>query len=106
MGEISALTGVTRKTLFYYDRTGLLKPVKRTGSQQHKLYDSGSLEKLRMIIEYREAGLAIAEIRLLVNDPCCDRMEILHSALQRIMSLRDQKEEEIRRLTRMIEELQ
>ena len=103
VGEISALTGVTRKTLFYYDRTGLLKPVRRYGSQQHKLYDAESLIRLKEIIEYREAGLSIAEIRALVNDPDCDKAKILRGALERIMSLRDQKEEEIRRLKRMIE---
>ena len=105
VGEISALTGVTRKTLFYYDRTGLLKPVQRTGSQHHKLYNNDSLMKLRKIIEYREAGLSIAEVRTLVNDPDCDTKRILYTALERIRAQKTQKEAEIAKLITMIEQL-
>ena len=39
VGEICRITGITRKTLFYYDRIGLLVPYKRTEPQQFKLYD-------------------------------------------------------------------
>lgn len=106
VGEICALTDVTRKTLFYYDRRGLLKPVQRTGSQQHKLYDNDSLLKLRQIIRYRDAGLTIAEITILINDPKCDAEKILREALQRIIGLKEQKEAEIIRLRQLIEELQ
>ena len=105
VGEICSLTGVTRKTLFYYDRINLLKPVRRTGAQKHKLYDSSSLERLKKILEYRDAGLQIAEIRLLVNDPSCSEQEILEQALNRIMDLRNEKDREIRKLKKMIERL-
>lgn len=105
VGEISALMNVTRKTLFYYDRTGLLKPAERTGTQQHKLYDNESLMKLKQIIRYRDAGLCIAEIKELINDPECDRQKILTEALKRISALKEQKETEIIRLKQLISEL-
>ena len=105
VGEICVLTGVTRKTLFYYDRIDLLKPVRRTGAQKHKLYDSGCLERLRQILEYREAGLQIAEIRELVNDPDCDAQAILEKALARIIEQKNEKEAEIRKLQDMIKRL-
>lgn len=105
VGEICTLLGVTRKTLFYYDRADLLKPVERSGSQQHKLYDSASLERLKEILNYRDAGLTIAEIRILVNDPHCDRQKILLGALERITHLKEEKEEEIRKLKQMIDSL-
>ena len=102
VGEICILTGVTRKTLFYYDRIDLLRPVRRTGAQKHKLYDNTSLEQLRQIIEYRDAGLQIAEIRQLVSDPECNKKEILENALKRITEQKSEKEKEIRRLQDMI----
>ena len=56
VGEICRITGITRKTLFYYDRIGLLVPYERTEPQQFKLYDRERLERLNGIIEYRGAG--------------------------------------------------
>ena len=38
VAEISSITGVTRKTLFYYDKIGLLNPTNRIGPQMHKFY--------------------------------------------------------------------
>ena len=49
VGEICRITGITRKTLFYYDRIGLLVPYERTEPQQFKLYDRERLERLNGI---------------------------------------------------------
>ncbi|MBQ1321890.1 MAG: MerR family transcriptional regulator, partial [Solobacterium sp.] len=68
VSDICSLTGVTRKTLFYYDRIGLLKPVARSGPQNSKLYDQEGLRKLQRILRYREAGLQISEVRGLLRD--------------------------------------
>lgn len=105
VGEICSLCGVTRKTLFYYDRTGLLAPSLRSGTQAHKLYDSEALTQLKEIIEYREAGLTIAEIRILVHDENCDKHQILENALMRIIDQKDEKEKEILKLREMISQL-
>lgn len=65
--EVCAIAGVTRKTLFYYDRIGLLEPTLRQGEQKHKLYDDEAVDRLLMIRRYRDAGLEINEIRMLLN---------------------------------------
>ena len=44
--EICEKYGITRKTLFYYDRIGLLKPAKRLGRQSFKYYDVAALKRL------------------------------------------------------------
>ncbi len=69
VGEVCQAANVTRKTLYYYDRIGLLKPTERSGGQNYKLYDDDAVDKLKRIREMRRAGLKIAEIKTVLNDP-------------------------------------
>lgn len=87
--DLVMLTGITRKTLFYYDHIDLLKPDQRTGTQQNKLYTEESYQKLLKVLKYRQAGIHINEIKqiLVMNEE--DRELFLHSVICRI-------EEEIR----------
>ena len=105
VSDICSLTGVTRKTLFYYDRIGLLKPVARSGPQNSKLYDQEGLRKLQRILRYREAGLQISEVRGLLRDDT-DHQTILLAALARLRQEREQKEEQIFLLMELLEETQ
>ena len=61
--EICKLTGVTRKTLYYYDKIDLLKPVCRAGKQRSKRYSDEAVEILKQIKKYQEAGLTLTEIK-------------------------------------------
>ena len=46
VNEVSKLTGVSIRTLQYYDTIGLLKPIEYTESG-YRLYDDTSLERLQ-----------------------------------------------------------
>lgn len=46
VNEVSRLTGVSIRTLQYYDKIGLLKPARRTESG-YRLYDDTALERLQ-----------------------------------------------------------
>ena len=102
VGEVCRLTGTTRKTLFYYDRIGLLTPSRRDGVQNFKEYDSDKVRRLRRIIQYREAGLKIFEIREILDDKEADAIQILQDALQRMKNEQSDMEEKIRRLQMLI----
>ena len=95
VGEICSLTGVTRKTLFYYDRTGLLKPAYRHGSQEHKRYGNTEFQRLIRILDYREAGLSIGEIRKILDDPDCSRKDLFAKVLDRLIKEKAEKEKQI-----------
>ncbi|MFJ7734620.1 MerR family transcriptional regulator [Lysinibacillus sp. NPDC097231] len=69
--EISNLTGVTVRTLQYYDKIDLLKPSNHTISG-YRQYDSEALIKLQQILLYKELGFSLKEIKLLLNDPTSD----------------------------------
>ena len=51
--EVSNLTGVSIRTLQYYDKIGLLHPAHRTQAG-YRLYDDAALERLQQILLFRE----------------------------------------------------
>lgn len=102
VGELCERFSVTRKTLFYYDRIGLLKPAKRTGTQNYKLYDAEAVIQLELILKYREAGLSIQEIRSLQDPACPDPAAVLKQALIRLQNELEQKTVQIRKLKTLI----
>lgn len=81
--EMCAKTGVTRKTLFYYARQGILMPAAYAGSQHQKLYDDTALRRLHMILQYKEAGLQLKEIRALLAGEA-EHTEVYEEAEKRI----------------------
>src|ERR1700751_1376359 len=90
VGEVAELAGVTVRTLHHYDELGLLAPSERSGSG-YRLYSYDDLARLQEILIWRQLGLALAEIKSLLDDPEYDRI----SALER---QRELVEREIDRL--------
>ncbi len=66
-GEIAELTGVTVRTLQYYDNIGLL-PARKRNKSGYRLYDKSDLAKLQQIIFYKSLGLKINEIQEVVQE--------------------------------------
>lgn len=102
--EVCAMTGVSRKTLFYYDRIHLLEPLRRDGKLQYKKYGDAEITRLNQIIQYRKAGLQIVEIRKLLDDPEADALRILKQALSRMKKDSDIMQEQMNRIRELIEE--
>ena len=60
--EDSKLTGVSVRTLHYYDAIGLLKPTEVTDAG-YRLYDDTALGRLQSILLFRELQFTLKEIR-------------------------------------------
>lgn len=75
---LADLAGVTPRTLRWYDRIGLLKPL-RTTEAGYRLYGPAQLDRLQDILFYRELGLDLASIRTILDDPAFDRQAALQS---------------------------
>ena len=103
VGEVCAKFNLTRKTLFYYDRIGLVKPTDRIGSQAYKVYDANAIEILQKVSEYREAGLMIEEIRSLLDQKEPDPDTVFRNAQKRLLAKRDEIEKQLERLACLIE---
>lgn len=71
IGELAESTGVTVRTLRYYDQTGLLVPDGQT-SGGHRVYRAASVERLYRILALRRLGFRLAEIGSLLDAPTWD----------------------------------
>ncbi len=76
--EVSELTGISIRTLRYYDEIDLLKPAKVTDAG-YRLYDKKSLEKLRQIMFFRELEVPLLEIKAIMKDTESDNRKILEA---------------------------
>ncbi|MEM6989237.1 MAG: MerR family transcriptional regulator [Myxococcota bacterium] len=83
--EVAALSGVTVRTLHHYDTIGLLCPTART-SAGYRLYDDAALLRLHQILVYRELGLALEQIRAVLEDPDYDPVVALAEQRERLVA--------------------
>ena len=79
--EVSKCTGVSVRALHHYDTIGLLKPTQITEAG-YRLYDDAALEKLYMILVFRELGLSLKEIADVLYAPDFDRNRCLEKQIQ------------------------
>lgn len=59
--DVSDITGISIRTLRYYDEIGLLKPTKLTESG-YRLYNNKALEQLQEIMFFRELEIPLMDI--------------------------------------------
>lgn len=78
--EVSKLTGVSVRTLHHYDSIDLLKPTDVTEAG-YRLYDDAAVEKLYMILVFRELGLSLREIADILHAPEYDRNRVLEKQI-------------------------
>ncbi len=74
--EISNITGISVRTLHYYDEIGLLKPTDKSDAG-YRLYDDKALEQLQQILFFREFDIPLKEIKAVMENPALDRNHIL-----------------------------
>ena len=86
--ELSRLSGVTPRTLRWYDEIGLLKPG-RVAESGYRYYGEAQVGRLQDILYYRELGIELARIREMLDDPAYDRLTALRSHLQGLTQKRD-----------------
>ena len=81
VAQVSKRTGVSVRTLHHYDQIGLLKPTEVTEAG-YRLYDDAELDKLYMILVYRELGLSLNEMSNILDTPDYDRNRVLEHQIK------------------------
>ena len=81
VAQMSKRTGVSVRTLHHYDQISLLRPTEVTEAG-YRLYDDTALDKLYMILVYRELGLHLNEIGSILDAPDYDRNRVLEHQIQ------------------------
>lgn len=79
--EIAKQTGVSVRTLHHYDAIGLLKPTQVTEAG-YRLYDDTALERLYLILLFREIGFPLKDIRGILDAPDYDRNRVLEKQIE------------------------
>jgi len=74
--DVSAITGVSIRTLRYYDEIGLLKPTELTEAG-YRLYDNKALEKLQEIMFFRELEIPLVDIKKIMDNPNYNKEQAL-----------------------------
>ncbi len=100
VNEVSKLTGVSIRTLQYYDKIGLLRPAEYTESG-YRLYDDAALEKLQQILLFKELEFPLKDIKDIITRSDFDK----RLALDQQIELLELKKEHIENLISMCREL-
>ena len=75
--EFAELTGVSVRTLHYYDEIGLLKPCFVDEQNGYRIYDECSLERMQEILFYRELDFSLKSIAKILSSPNYDKQKAL-----------------------------
>ena len=81
VNEVSKLTGVSIRTLQYYDKIGLLHPAKYTEAG-YRLYNDAALETLQQILLFRELEFPLKDIKEIISRPDFDRSKALEQQIK------------------------
>ncbi len=100
--EVSMMSGITRRTLQYYDDEGIL-PVERT-KENYRLYDEKALKKLWEILIYKEIGLSIEQIKQILEPGGEAQAEILEKQIQSMSESSTMLAEKIRLAEKIMEQ--
>ena len=79
--EIAKLAHISVRTLHHYDAIGLLKPTEITEAG-YRLYDDAALERLYLILLFRELEFPLKDIQGILDAPDFDRNRILEQQVQ------------------------
>ena len=79
--KVSDLTGVSVRTLQYYDKIGLMSPTELTDAG-YRLYDDTALERLQQILLFRELEFPLKEIKAILDSPNFDGKKALSQQIK------------------------
>jgi len=98
--EISKITGISARTIHYYDEIGLFTPTGKTEAG-YRLYDDKALENLQQILFFREFDISLKEIKAIMENPNLDRKQILQIQKEMLLA----KKERIEKLVASIDDI-
>ncbi len=81
VSELSKLSGLSVRTLHYYDEIGLLKPGEVSGAG-YRSYGEEAVERLSQVMFFRELGFPLKDIRGILESPSFDRNAALEQQIE------------------------
>ena len=90
INEVAKVSGVSSRTLHYYDKIGLLKPTKLENG--YRGYTANDLDKLQQILSYKFLGFKLSKIAEILNNKS-NHLEILEEQRQLILKEKSRYEQ-------------
>lgn len=90
IAKLARLSGVTPRTLRYYDEIGLLRPARV--SNGYRIYGQREVDTSQQILFYRELGIELKDIGAILHDPGFDRESALEGHLAALRQRKDRLE--------------
>lgn len=94
VGKTAKMFGISRTALLYYERIGLIVPEKKADNG-YRLYSERDIDKLRIIMSLRDAGIALHDISKYLDNRVSDVSSLLLKRLDelntQIQSIKDQQ---------------
>lgn len=100
IAKLAQLSGVTTRTLRYYDQIGLLCPVRI--SNGYRVYGQKEVDLLQQILFYRELGVELKDIAEIIKNPEFDCQGALENHLSALLRKKNQLEKLIGNVTKTI----
>jgi DNA-binding transcriptional MerR regulator len=85
IGELARRSGISVRTLHYYDQIGLLRPSQHTASG-YRLYCRGDVARLQQIRSLRSLGLPLKEVAAALAQPRHSPVELLRAHAEQLRS--------------------
>lgn len=82
--KLAEMTGITTRTLRYYDDINLLKP-SEVNENYYRIYDEKNVNKLQQILFYRSLNFPLQEIKKIMDDPNFSRIDALKQQQQLLL---------------------
>jgi len=105
VGEVAELAHVSIRTLHHYHEIGLLEPARRTDAG-YRLYGPAELERLHQVLLFRELGLSLEDIAVVLEEPPPERARALLLHRSGLEQRRRRTDAVIRAVDRAIEALE
>ena len=87
--KLANLAGISTRTLRYYDEIGILKPA-RINSSGYRIYGQAEVDRLQLILFYRELDLNLETIKQIITSEAFDKTAALKEHRKQLMAKREQ----------------
>ena len=100
VSQVTKLTGISARSLQYYDEIGLLKPSELT-SAGYRLYNDEALQKLQQVLFFKELGFKLQEIHQFISQPDFDKLAAYKKQKELLLLKRNRTDRLIQLLNRL-----
>ena len=105
VGQLAKLSGVSTRTLRYYDQIGLLRP-SQISEAGYREYGKDEVDKLQVILYYRSLDFKLADIKQIIDEPNFSVLTALVDQQKKLVAERNHLEKLLETIAKTIDSYQ